>query len=156
FVLADIAGVPDLFDRIRPVLSSLIPGRPLDPRVRELRPFARRIVTAWVVTVVPLLVLALGWMLLNLPVILEQTARAIGQHAGLAATAIGEGDLATAALAVLSIILLSLPLAGLAILLYRLLLVLITLLRRLALRIRPPRAARAGRPPLKGNPAMAL
>lgn len=156
FVLADIAGVPDLFNRIRPVLLSLLPGRPLDPRVTELRPFARRIVTAWVVTVVPLLVLALGWMLLNLPVILEQTARAIRQHAGLAATAIGAGDPATAALAVLSIILLSLPVAGLAILLYRLLLVLITLLRRLAVRIRDPRAAQAGKPPLKGSPAMAL
>lgn len=156
FVLADIAGVPDLFNRIRPVLLSLLPGRPLDPRVTGLRPFARRIVTVWVVTVVPLLVLALGWMLLNLPLILEQTAGSIRQHARLAATAIGAGDPATATLAVLSIILLSLPVAGLAILLYRLLLVLITLLRRLAVRIRAPRAAQAGKPPLKGNPAMAL
>jgi putative peptide zinc metalloprotease protein len=155
FVLADIAGVPDLFNRIRPVLLSLIPGRPLDPRVIELRPFARRIVTAWVVTVVPLLGLALGWMMLNLPMIIEQTASAIRQHAGLANEAIAAGDPAAAALSMLSILMLSLPVIGLAILLYRLLLVLLGLLGRLGRRLwrmtaEPaavvPRHLRAGRP----------
>ena len=38
FVLADLAGVPDLLARVRPVLLSLLPGRPADPRVTELRP----------------------------------------------------------------------------------------------------------------------
>ncbi len=45
FVLADLAGVPDLFARVRPVLLSLLPGRPADPRVTELRPRTRRLVT---------------------------------------------------------------------------------------------------------------
>ncbi|MCO4252052.1 MinD/ParA family ATP-binding protein [Pseudarthrobacter raffinosi] len=135
FVLADIAGVPDLFNRIRPVLLSLIPGRAVDPRVAELRTFARRIVTIWVVTVVPLLCLALGWMLLNLPMIIEQTANAIRQHAGLASEAIAAGDPAAAALSILSILMLSLPVIGLAILLYRLLSVLLDLLGRLGRRL---------------------
>ncbi|QHK21534.1 hypothetical protein GU243_19595 [Pseudarthrobacter psychrotolerans] len=169
FVLADIAGVPDLFNRIRPVLLSLIPGRPIDPRVSELRPFARRIVTAWVVTVVPLLVLALGWMLLNLPMIIEQTATAIRQHAGLAGDAIAAGDPTAASLSMLSILMLSLPVIGLAILLYRLLSVVISLLRRLGKRAWSttaeqagvPRHLRAGTPqtgkPLqKGRSAMAI
>ena len=38
FVLADLAGVPDLFARVRPVLLSLLPGRPADPQVTELPP----------------------------------------------------------------------------------------------------------------------
>lgn len=135
FVLADIAGVPDLFNRIRPVLLSLIPGRAVDPRVAELRTFARRIVTIWVVTVVPLLCLALGWMLLNLPMIVGQTADAIRQHTGLASEAIAAGDPAAAALSILSILMLSLPVIGLAILLYRLLLVLLDLLGRLGRRL---------------------
>ena len=38
FVLSDLAGVPDLFARVGPVLRSLRPGHPVDPRVSELRP----------------------------------------------------------------------------------------------------------------------
>lgn len=177
FVLADIAGVPDLFNRIRPVLLSLIPGRPVDPLVTQLRPFARRIVTTWVVIVVPLLALALGWMLFNLPVILGQTATSIRLHTGLAAAGAQAGDWPAAALSTLSILMLSLPVIGLAILLYRLLAVLLALLRRLHLRLRPttavPAAAVAstagvprhfpagqrpqtGEPLLKGRSAMTL
>ena len=48
YVLSDLAGVPDLFARVGPVLRSLRPGQPPDPRVTELRPQARRFVTAWV------------------------------------------------------------------------------------------------------------
>ena len=56
YVLSDLAGVPDLFARVGPVLRSLRPGHPVDPRVTELRPRSRRFVTGWVVVVVPLLV----------------------------------------------------------------------------------------------------
>ncbi|TNB75780.1 hypothetical protein FHJ30_03890 [Arthrobacter sp. BB-1] len=158
FVLADIAGVPDLFNRIRPVLLSLVPGRPAEPKVKELRPFARRIVTAWVVTVVPLLVFAFGWMVLNLPFILEQTARAVREHLGTAVRAVGAGDPAAAALAVLSVLLLSLPVIGLGILVYRLLRVLLTLLHRLAARAFTPSAGKPSmkKPSQKGIPAMAI
>ncbi|HET7725667.1 MAG TPA: hypothetical protein VFK68_13595, partial [Propionibacteriaceae bacterium] len=67
YVLADIAGVPDLFVRVGPVLRSLLPGRPPDPRVVELRPSARRTVVAWVLVVVPLLTFAFGWLIWTLP-----------------------------------------------------------------------------------------
>ena len=166
FVLADIAGVPDLFNRIRPVLLSLIPGRPVDPLVTQLRPFARRIVTVWVVTVVPLLVFSLGWMLVNLPAIIEQAATAIRRHAGLVAAAVETGDLPAAALSMLSILMLSLPIVGLAILLYRLLSGLLALFRRLGRRLLRSTAAPeavmprhlravqpgAGKPPQMGKP----
>ena len=36
YVLSDLAGVPDLFARVGPVLRSLRPGHPVDPRVSEL------------------------------------------------------------------------------------------------------------------------
>ncbi|WP_066287103.1 hypothetical protein [Arthrobacter sp. B6] len=165
FVLADIAGVPDLFNRIRPVLLSLVPGRPVDPRVTGLRPFARRIVTAWVVIVVPLLVLALGWLLLSLPAILEQTVTAIRQHAGLVGAAAAAGDVAAAALSLLSILMLSLPVIGLGILLYRLLFVLVALFRRLGKGARnraaeqkaaASRTLPQGKPPQKGRSEMAI
>ena len=43
YVLSDLAGVPDLFARVGPVLRSLRPGHPVDPRVTELRPRSRRV-----------------------------------------------------------------------------------------------------------------
>jgi putative peptide zinc metalloprotease protein len=119
FILADLAGVPDLFARVRPVFRSLVPGRAPDPRVAELRPAARRIVTAWVLIVIPLLVAALLWTLWMLPAILTRTAAAISMHAADAAAAWGAGRPADLALAVLGIILLALPIAGLGILLAR-------------------------------------
>ncbi|WP_426228706.1 hypothetical protein [Pseudarthrobacter sp. DSP2-3-2b1] len=154
FLLADIAGVPDLFNRIRPVLLSLVPGRAEDPRVAGLRPFARRIVTVWVVTVVPLLFLSLGWMLWNLPLIIGQTANAIGQHAVLASEAMAASEPAGVALSILSIFMLSLPIIGLAILLYRLLSVFLGLMVRLAKRARSEVANR--RPSEVAKPGAAV
>lgn len=119
FILADLAGVPDLFARVRPVFRSLLPGRAPDPKVAELRPAARRIVTAWVLIVIPLLVGVLLWTLWMLPSILAFASQAVATHAENAAAAWGEGRPIDVALAVISIILLLLPLAGLAIVLAR-------------------------------------
>ncbi|MCG2620458.1 hypothetical protein LVY72_00860 [Arthrobacter sp. I2-34] len=120
FVLADLAGVPDLFARVKPVLASLLPGRPVHPLVAEMKPVARWIVTLWVLTVVPTLVLGLGWMLISLPVILSRTFHAMQHHASLLAQAVADGALAEFILAVLSIVMLCLPLLGLAVLLQKL------------------------------------
>ncbi len=55
YMVSDIAGVPDLFARVRPVLARLVPGRRGAPATSDLRPAARLIVTAWVLLIVPLL-----------------------------------------------------------------------------------------------------
>ena len=120
FVLADLAGVPDLFARVGPVMRSLLPGRPVDPRVAELRPAARRIVTGWVIIVVPLLIVSFGWLLWGLPIILKQTSMAITEHARSAALAFQSGQPAEFLLSALSILLLVLPLAGLVVVIERL------------------------------------
>jgi putative peptide zinc metalloprotease protein len=119
FVLADLAGVPDLFSRVGPVLRSLRPGRPPDPRVTELRPAARRLVTAWVLTVMPLLLLAFGWLLWNIPAIVGQTVLSIGVQASAVATGFSTGRPAEVLLGVVSIALLVLPIAGLVFMLER-------------------------------------
>ena len=54
-VLADLTGVPDLYGRIKPTLLSVLPWRWGDPHARLLKPWARIVVTLWVVIVVPLL-----------------------------------------------------------------------------------------------------
>lgn len=117
YVLADLAGVPDLFARVRPILRSLRPGAAPDPRVSELRPAARRIITAWVVVVVPTLMFAAVWTLLALPTIVGRTVQAIEAQVGLFATALQPLAPARAILATISIVLLTLPLAGLLLLL---------------------------------------
>jgi hypothetical protein len=120
FVLADLAGVPDLFARVHPVLSSLRPGRPLDPRVAELRPAARRIITVWVLLVVPVLVGGLVWIVWNLPAIVSSTVSAIQDQTQLAVTGWSAGDIPSVAFAVLSSLLLAIPIIGFVAILPRL------------------------------------
>ncbi|HEU5427979.1 MAG TPA: hypothetical protein VFU74_13955 [Actinocrinis sp.] len=72
FLLADLAGVPDLFGRIRPILRGLIPAG-LRPGGRaaggpsDLRRGVRVAVTAWVLVTLPLLLGELAWLLWHLP-----------------------------------------------------------------------------------------
>ena len=55
YVISDLIGVSDLFARIKPVIASILPGRRPDPRVAELKPWARAAVTTWVLTTVAVL-----------------------------------------------------------------------------------------------------
>ena len=139
YVLADLAGVPDLFARVRPVLLSLVPGRPTDPRVRELRAAARRIVTGWVFVVVPTLALGFGWLLYKLPYLVQQTGTAIATQAETVVQSWEAHQYATAILAVVSIFLLVLPAVGLLLLARSVAMLVVAIARR-------PVARRRARP----------
>lgn len=139
FVLADLAGVPDLFSRVGPVLRSLVPGRPVDPRVSELRPATRRIVTAWVLVVVPFLAGVLVWLAWSLPFILRQAYVAGSAHVGNLATAISEGHPLLAIFSAVSLVMLAIPALGVV-------LVLANVLRKIAMALAGRLAARASRP----------
>src|SRR4051794_26649673 len=67
YIVTDLTGVPDMLSRIRPVLASLLPWRGPDPRVSELKPWVRVVVTAYVVTIVPLIALMFALMLVHAP-----------------------------------------------------------------------------------------
>lgn len=58
-VLADLAGVPDLYHRIRPTLAGLLPHRWHHPENAMLTPRARTLITVWVLVTVPMMVLML-------------------------------------------------------------------------------------------------
>jgi putative peptide zinc metalloprotease protein len=58
-LLADLAGVPDLWHRIGPTLRGLLPHRWSDPEHRVLKPWARAVITLWVLVTVPMMVLML-------------------------------------------------------------------------------------------------
>jgi putative peptide zinc metalloprotease protein len=67
FILSDLVGVPDLFARVRPVLRTTLSRGHQDPRAAGLRANARVVITGWILTVIPLLTLILGYLLLHLP-----------------------------------------------------------------------------------------
>jgi putative peptide zinc metalloprotease protein len=83
YVVSDLVGVPDLFRRIGPVLRSAIPFHKRDPEVEQLKPWVRRAVTGWVLLIVPILALNLGYLLLAFPRIVatswDSASRLLGQ-----------------------------------------------------------------------------
>ena len=114
FILADLIGVPDLFRRIGPVLRSLIPGRPADPRVQGLKRGARVTLTAWVLVMVPLIIVELGLTILNAPSLARTFALSLADQAGALAEQLRRADIPAALLSVFSMVLLVLPMAGLS------------------------------------------
>jgi len=113
FILADLIGVPDLFQRIGPTLLALIPGRPADPRVSRLKRAARVTLTAWVLLVVPLLGVELALIILDGPSLLRTFARSLQAQAQAITAQFGRADIAAALVGVISVVLLVLPTAGL-------------------------------------------
>src|SRR6266576_1748081 len=67
YIVSDLTGVPDMFARIKPTLASLLPWKKASDRVTELKPWVRGAVTAYVLTVVPLLHFMFGMMVINAP-----------------------------------------------------------------------------------------
>lgn len=116
YILTDLVGVPDLFDRVRPVLSSLLPWRQTDPRVAELRPGARVTVTAWVLLVVPVLLALTGFVVMHTPDLLRDVWRGEQREWQAVQAAVEAGDAGVVALGLLSIVLLALPVLGLTLL----------------------------------------
>jgi putative peptide zinc metalloprotease protein len=65
--ISDITGIPDLFGRIKPTVKGLAPWKETPDAVTELKPWARNVVTAWVLIAVPVLLVAFGMMVLSVP-----------------------------------------------------------------------------------------
>ena len=93
-VLADLTGVPDLFQRIRPTLLGLLPWRWGRAEGRTLKPWARAVVCTWVLVVIPLLLFSLLMMVLTLPRVLATAWVALSGRAGILAHSFSRGDLA--------------------------------------------------------------
>jgi putative peptide zinc metalloprotease protein len=112
YILSDLTGVPDLFARIRPTLVSALPWKKADERVTALKPWVRVTVTAWVLFLVPVLLLTFGMMLVNAPRIFATAWDSFFVHLHKADNSFGEGQTAAGALSGLQMIILSLPALG--------------------------------------------
>ena len=112
FILSDLVGVPDLFARVAPILRSAVPKGPRDPRITGLRRGARIVVTAWVLSIIPLLTLGMGYFLLHYPQINRALWHSWSRQAHLMSAAVAGHHCTTAVIDAVSIALLSLSLAG--------------------------------------------
>lgn len=121
-ILADATGVPDLFQRIQPTLRGLLPWnwRKPEPEARALKPWARAVITAWVLITVPLLLASLVLMVLALPRLLGTAWASLEEQQGMLAGSLAGGNFADAAVRVLAIAAVLLPLLGIGYMLVRL------------------------------------
>ncbi|PZS23340.1 MAG: hypothetical protein DLM54_01415, partial [Acidimicrobiales bacterium] len=119
YIVADLTGVPDLFARIKPILTSALPWKPLDDRVKVLKRSVRVAVTAWVVVVVPLLIVELLVVLIQLPRILATAWTSAVKLAGQVSHGFSHGDVLGVLAGSLQILVLSLPIAGILLMLGR-------------------------------------
>ena len=119
-VLADVTGVPDLYHRIKPTLLGTLPWRWRAPSATALKPWARLVVTAWVVVVVPLLAFTLFTMVITLPRVLATAWVSLQQQVDLLAAYWSEGDVVAVLARIVAILALVLPIAGIGYILTRL------------------------------------
>ncbi|WP_299444284.1 hypothetical protein [uncultured Phycicoccus sp.] len=118
-VLADLTGVPDLFQRIGPTLRGLLPWNWRSPEAQVLKPWARAVVSAWVLTVVPVLAVTLVLLVTTFPRIVGTAAAAAAAQWAEFTTALDEGDLVSATARGLSALVVLLPVAAIAVVLVR-------------------------------------
>jgi putative peptide zinc metalloprotease protein len=111
-VLADLTGVPDLYHRIKPTLLGTLPWRWRDPSATALKPWARLVVTAWVVVVVPLLAFTLLTMVMTLPRVLATAWVSLQAQLDLLGAYWSHGDVVAVLARVIAILALVLPIAG--------------------------------------------
>jgi putative peptide zinc metalloprotease protein len=125
-ILADATGVPDLFQRIKPTLLGILPWRWGNPESKVLNPWARAVVTAWVLVTVPLLLFSMVMMVLSLPRLLATGWASVGKQQDLLAASLSSGDFVGVAVRALAIVVVAVPVLGLLYIVVRLLRQLVT------------------------------
>jgi putative peptide zinc metalloprotease protein len=91
-LLADVAGVPDLYQRIRPTLTGLLPHRWRSQENRVLKPGARALITAWVLVTVPMMVLMLLALVSAVPRLVASAGSVVEKDLQALGDAWGSGD----------------------------------------------------------------
>jgi putative peptide zinc metalloprotease protein len=114
YVLSDLTGVPDILDRVRPALRSLVPGRPPDAEILALRPRSRRILLAYLGSLAVVVAVALVSVVRDAPDLLATDWRSLVEQLHALAAAIGMWDVPGGLVIVLEIAVLAAPVAGLA------------------------------------------
>ncbi|MFF9058899.1 hypothetical protein ACF09K_09385 [Streptomyces sp. NPDC014882] len=110
YILGDLAGVPDLYGKVKPILRSMLPGR--SPAALGLKRSARTVVTVWVLTMIPLLVAEVAYVVWNLPRLLATAVRSLNNQCAGTYTAFSEGHPAAGLVGVIGTLMLLCPMLG--------------------------------------------
>jgi putative peptide zinc metalloprotease protein len=113
YILSDLTGVPDLFNRIKPTLKSLIPGKK-DESVDELKPWVRAVVIGWVLLLIPVLLFVFGSIMINAPRIFATAYDSFLVHYDKARAAFDDGHTTEGVLGSVQMATLGLPALGMA------------------------------------------
>jgi putative peptide zinc metalloprotease protein len=113
YIVSDLTGVPDIFNRVRPALQSLIPGRPKHPEILALRPGARRMLFAYLGTVVLFVLVSLAVTVVQGPGLLATAWQSLLAQAEPLSNAIGMWDLPVTVLILVQSAMLAAPFVGL-------------------------------------------
>jgi len=111
-ILADVTGVPDLYAHIKPTLLGLLPTHWGKPDGKVLKPWARAVVTVWVLVVVPLLLFSLLLMVLVLPRFVATAWHNVEKQGSALSDNVAAGDFLAAGVGVLSIFAIAVPVLG--------------------------------------------
>jgi len=125
-ILADATGVPDLFQRIKPTLLGILPWRWGSPESKVLKPWARAVVTVWVLVTVPVLLFSMVMMVLSLPRLLATGWASVGKQQQALAASLSSGDVLGVAVRALAIVVVAVPVLGVLYIVVRLLRQLVT------------------------------
>jgi putative peptide zinc metalloprotease protein len=118
-IVADLIGVPDLFAHIKPTLLGLLPTRWGRGESSRLKPWARVLVSAWVLIIVPLLAGMLVYFTLILPRLAATAWDSMGLEWAAATASWRDEDPAALVVSLLSVALVALPVVGIAYMLLR-------------------------------------
>jgi putative peptide zinc metalloprotease protein len=119
YVVSDLVGVPDLFGYIKPILKSLVPTKKTSARVKELKPWVRAVVSAWVLAAIPILLYLFGMMVIVAPRVFATGWDSLLIYHEKASNAFANGEAITGIIDSLQMALLVLPATGIALMFLR-------------------------------------
>ncbi|WP_067452630.1 hypothetical protein [Actinomadura macra] len=116
YIMSDLVGVPDLFKYIGPILRRTVLRRPADERLQDLKRWPQLFVTLWVLTVIPVLVFQIGLITIQVPSLVSKDWGMMRRLWDAAMTGADPLHLITSGM---QILLLALPLVGLALIFFQ-------------------------------------
>jgi len=121
WVLTDLTGVPDFYSQAGPFLRSLLPARfRMGIRLPALKRWAKGVFLAYIALMLPVLLFLLFLLVKRLPGIVTVAWDAIATNAEIVRDAAADGEVLPLVTSVVQILILLLPLVGIAYLLYML------------------------------------
>jgi putative peptide zinc metalloprotease protein len=113
YIVSDLTGVPDILARIRPILRSVLPWREADESVTALKPWVRKVVTGYVLVLVPVIAFIFLMLLVNAPRVLATGWDSFWLHWDRVGPRFSAGETARGAMSVFQMLVLVLPATGL-------------------------------------------